>query len=203
MIKNIIFDMGGVLIRFDPLYFIERLGVAGEDVQLLYREVFRSVEWVQLDRGTLSDNEAVDRIMQRIPPHLREATQKLVAMWDRPILPIDGMADFIRELKTAGYGIYLLSNASYRQHDYWPRVPGHDLFDGTLISADVHLLKPEAEIYHLMLEKFSLKGEECIFVDDNASNIEAAINCGIHAEVFHGNTAQLRHILVEKYGILS
>ena len=203
MIKHIIFDMGGVLIRFDPQYFIERLGISGEDATLLYQEVFRSVEWVQLDRGTITEHQAIEQMMQRIPSHLQDAVQKLVSMWDRPILPIDGMAELIEELKAADYGIYLLSNASLRQPEYWSRVPGHELFDGTLISANVRLLKPEAEIYHLMLEKFSLKAEQCIFIDDNACNIEGALNCGIHGVVFHGDTAQLRHILSDRFGILS
>ena len=201
MIKNIIFDMGGVLIRFDPQYFIARLGISGEDAALLYQEVFRSVEWVQLDRGTISERQAIEQMMQRIPARLQDAVQKLVSIWDRPILPIEGMAELIGELKHAGYRIYLLSNASLRQPDYWSRVPGHELFDGTLISADVQLLKPEAAIYHLLLEKFSLKGEECLFIDDNAGNIEGAVNCGIHGVVFHGDTAKLRHILAEKFSV--
>lgn len=201
MIKNIIFDMGGVLIRFDPPYFIQRLGITGEDVTLLYREVFRSVEWVQLDRGSLSDADAISRMQKRLPVHLHNAVETLVSMWDRPILPIEGMNELVQELKTAGYGIYLLSNASTHQHDYWPRIPGYELFDGTLISADVHLLKPEEEIYQLLLEHFSLKGDECVFVDDNACNIEAAINCGINGVVFHGSTSHLRQILKEDFGV--
>lgn len=201
MIKHIIFDMGGVLIRFDPQYFIERFGIRGEDATLLYQEVFRSLEWVQLDRGTISEQDAIKQMMQRIPLRLQDAVEKLVSMWDRPILPIEGMAELIGKLKAAGYGIYLLSNASLRQPDYWNRVPGQELFDGTLISADVHLLKPEAEFYHLMLEKFSLKAEECIFIDDNACNIEGAVNCGINGVVFHGDTEKLRHILEKNFSI--
>lgn len=192
MIKNIIFDMGGVLIRFDPPHFISRLGITGEDADLLHREVFRTVEWVKLDRGTLTEEEAVSRMCSRLPEHLHEAAAKLVAMWDRPILPFEGMAELIGELKAAGYGIYLLSNAFTRQHEYWPRVPGNEHFDGTLISADVKLIKPDHAIYHLMLETFGLKGEECVFIDDLPTNIEAAVDCGINGIVFHGNAEILR-----------
>lgn len=192
MIKNAIFDMGGVLIRFDPPYFISRLGITGEDAALLHREVFRTVEWVKLDHGTITEEEAVARMCSRLPEHLHDAAAKLVAMWDRPILPIEGMAELIAELKAAGYGIYLLSNASMRQHEYWPRVPGCELFDGTLISADVKLIKPDHALYRLMLRKFGLRGEECVFIDDLPANIEAAMDCGVNGVVFHGDVSILR-----------
>ena len=96
------------------------------------------------------------------------------------------------QLKQAGYGVYLLSNASVRQHEYWPRVPGSALFDGTLISADVKLVKPQPEIYRLLLEKFSLTAQECFFIDDSPANIEGALMCGIPGAVFHGDVALLR-----------
>lgn len=195
MIRNIVFDMGGVLIRFDPVYFIQRLGVGPEDEALLLREVFRSVEWVSLDRGTLTVEDAVERICRRLPQRLHDTAKALVAMWDRPILPIEGMYELVEELKEAGYGIYLLSNASVRHSDYWPRVPASRFFDGELISADVLLLKPQPEIYKLLLEKFSLRAEECFFVDDSPANVEGALYCGIAGAVFYGDAAALRRAL--------
>ena len=76
MIKNIIFDMGGVLIRFDRKYFIERLGISGEDEELLMREVFHSLEWVRMDRGSLTDAEAAESICRRVPERLHDAVQR-------------------------------------------------------------------------------------------------------------------------------
>ncbi len=192
MIKNILFDMGQVLIRFDRDYFMDRLGVASEDKPLLMREVFLSVEWVQMDRGTLWEEEAFHRIAARLPERLHDAAQKLISMWDRPILEIDGMYDLVAELKDMGYGIYLLSNASVRQHDYWPRIPASRFFDGKLISADHHVIKPQMEIYRLCLEKFGLQAEECFFIDDAPANIEGALCCGIPGAVFHGDAKLLR-----------
>lgn len=192
-IKNIIFDMGGVLLRFEPEYFIARLGITGADADLLKREVFRSADWVRMDRGTLSDAEGVRRICARLPVHLHAAAEELICRWEIPeILPMDGMEALIGELKAAGYGIYLLSNAFSRQHEYWFRVPGSQYFDDTLISADVKLLKPQREIYELALDKFGVKAEECIFIDDLPSNIEMAENCGIRGVVFHGDAGILR-----------
>ncbi len=196
MIKNIIFDMGGVLLRFEPDYFIARLGISGADAELLKREVFRSADWVRMDRGTLTDEEGVRSICRRLPAHLHAAAEELICRWEIPeILPMEGMAELIGELKQMGYGIYLLSNAFSRQHDYWPRVPGSEYFDDTFISADVKMVKPQREIYELALRKFGVNGEECVFIDDLPSNIEMAENCGICGVVFHGDAKILREDL--------
>ena len=195
MIRNILFDMGQVLIRFDRDYFMERLGVSDEDKTLLMREVFLSVEWVQMDRGTLREAEAVKQICARIPERLHDAAEKLVSMWDRPILPIDGMYELVRELKEKGYGVYLLSNASIRQHEYWPRIPASEFFDGKIISADEYVMKPHPDFYNRALERFGLKAEECFFIDDAPINIEGALYCGIEGAVFHGDAALLRQQL--------
>ena len=197
MIKNIIFDMGNVLIRFDQQYFINRLGIYGDDVTTLKREVFMSLEWVRMDRGALNEAEAFEVIAPRLPQHLHDAAWKLICMWDRPILPIDGMYELVEELKEKGYGVYLLSNASVRQHEYWPRIPASRFFDGTLISADHHVLKPQREIYQLFLETFGLRAEECFFIDDAPANIEGALYCGISGAVFHGDAEYLRRQLRE------
>ena len=195
MIRNILFDMGNVLIRFDRDFFIARLGVTEEDKELLMQEVFHSVEWVQMDRGSIAEPEAVKRICKRLPPHLHDAARKLISMWDRPILPIEGMYELVQELKSAGYGIYLLSNASVRQHEYWPRIPAHVFFDGTIISADEGVMKPNADYYLRALNRFNLKADECFFVDDVPANVEGAAYCGIHGAVFHGDAALLRQQL--------
>lgn len=192
MIRNIVFDMGQVLLRFDRDYFISRLGIEGEDKDLLKREVFLSLEWARMDRGSMTDAEAAESVCKRLPERLHDAAHKLVSMWDRPILPVSGMYELVEELKANGYGIYLLSNASYRQHDYWPRVEASRFFDGTLISADEKVVKPQPEIYRLLLERFHLKAEECFFVDDVPANIEGAFYCGIPGAVFHGDAKLLR-----------
>ncbi len=192
MIKNIIFDMGNVLLRFDPWLFMERLGVNEEDKLLLMREVFKSLEWAQMDRGTVTDEEACVTMCRRLPERLHGIVEKLVTFWDRPILEIEGSFELVKELKELGYGIYLLSNASLRQHEYWPRVPASRYFDGTLISADVKIMKPQPEFYRLFFERFALKPEECFFIDDNNYNIEAALLSGMQGTVFTEDMRKVR-----------
>ena len=189
MIRNILFDMGNVLLRFDRAVFLDRLNVTEEDKQLLLKEVFLSEEWVHMDAGILREKTAEPIMCSRLPGHLHEAVHKLVSCWDQPILPMEGMYELVQELKDAGYGIYLLSNASVRQHAYWPRVPGSEFFDGTLISADEKVMKPQPEIYHLCMQRFGLKPEECIFIDDVQANIDGAAACKIAGVVFNGTDA--------------
>ena len=192
MIQNILFDMGNVLIHFDRNAFLDRLDLCEEDKQLLMREVFLSVEWVQMDRGTLCEATAEPRMCQRLPEHLHSAVHDLVSLWDNPMLPIDGMAKLVEELKNNGYGIYLLSNASVRQHEYWPKIPGWQFFDGKIISADEKVMKPHPDYYLRALDRFKLIPGECVFIDDVPANIEGAMYCGIPGIVFHGDAQLLR-----------
>lgn len=187
--------MGQVIIRFDRDLFIRRLGIEGEDAAALMREVFLSLEWVQMDWGSITDDEAAASVCRRLPERLHDAARKLVTMWDRPILPIDGMEELVRDLKAAGYGVYLLSNASVRQHEYWPRVPCAGLFDGTLVSCDVGFIKPEPGIYRAFLDKFGLQADECVFVDDVPMNVEGARRCGMEGFIFRDDAALLRRQL--------
>ena len=198
MLKNIVFDMGGVLLRFDKHLFIARLGVAPEDEPLLMREVFGSLEWVMMDRGSIAEAEAVKGCCSRLPKRLHEPAEKLISMWDRPILPIDGVEEIVKELKEAGYGVYLLSNASLRQHEYWPRIPASKYFDGKLVSADVKLVKPQQAIYKLFCDTFSLKPEECLFIDDMPANIEGAVYYGMAGVIFYNDARRLRADLRNK-----
>lgn len=95
----------------------------------------------------------------------------------------------------AGYGIYLLSNATSTLHQFFDRIPGSECFDGKLVSADVRLLKPQHEIFELLFETFSLRPEECFFIDDNAANIDGAFAVGMPGAVFFRDFARLRREL--------
>ena len=197
MIKNIIFDMGNVLIKFDRSIFLDKIGASGEDRETLLREVFLSLEWSMMDRGSLTEEQAMERMCRRVPERLHKAVRALTSEWDRPILPIDGMEELVRELKAKGYHIFLISNASYRQHEYWPLIPGYECFEDTVISADVKLIKPQPEIYLYAMYKFGIRPEESVFIDDAGPNVEGAVYSGLRGIVFHGDTGELREKLRE------
>ena len=197
MIRNIVFDMGNVLIHWRPDLIVERAGIPDGDRPLLLREVFGSVEWVRLDRGTISWEEAAAAMKSRLPERLHAAARELTERWwETCLLPVEGMADLIRELKGAGYGIYLLSNAKADLPLYFSRIPGSECFDGRIVSADWKLLKPQMEIYQVLLRQFGLRAEECFFIDDNLLNVEAAVDLGFSAAVFQWGLPALRQELI-------
>lgn len=196
MIKNIVFDMGRVLIHWEPKVIASRYGLNLGDVEILVKELFVSTQWVMLDRGTISEDEVVEQVNAKLPPQMHEAVSGIVhGWWKRPLTPMEGMADLLKELKENGYQIYLLSNASEKLRQYFPRIPGARYFDGLLVSAEEKLLKPEKEIYERLYARFDLKPEECFFVDDSPANVEAAMRTGMPGAVFYGETDRLRREL--------
>ncbi len=198
MIRNIVFDMGNVLLKFDPEYFMRREGITKEeDRKIIRNELFLSVEWAQMDLGVLTEDTAEPLVRRRIPERLWPKVTGLMRSWAFPREQIPGMEDLVRRLKEAGYGIYLLSNASVLQHEYWPQMPVSRFFDGKLISCDVKVVKPNPEIYRLFTEKFGLKAEECVFLDDAAQNVAGALFCGWQGIVFHGEAEEAERKLRE------
>ncbi|MBQ3865210.1 MAG: HAD hydrolase-like protein, partial [Clostridia bacterium] len=157
MIRNIVFDMGKVLVMFDPDRFMDREGIHDpEDRRMVLRELFQSIEWAQMDLGVLTEETAEPLVLKRFPDRLKEPVHRLLFDWAYPRDMIPGMENLVQRLKNAGYGIYLLSNASKAQHDYWPKFPVSSLFDGKLISCDLGKVKPMHEIYRAFTDRFSL-----------------------------------------------
>ena len=198
MIKQVIFDMGNVLIEWDPDKIVARRGLTGSDAKLLRREVFDCVEWTALDHGTMSAEEALSRICRRLPERLYEAAARCVyGWWKDELVPIEGVEELIREIDALGYGVYVLSNATSHLHEYLPRLPAHECFRGLIVSADWKLLKPERAIYERLFSLYGLKPEECFFIDDNPLNIDGARCAGMPGTVFFRDMARLRRELNE------
>ncbi len=198
MIRQVVFDMGNVLIEWDPDKIIARLGVVGEDAKRLRREVFDCDEWVTMDRGTMSQDEGLARILPRLPRALHDAAERCVRdWWKAELVHIEGVEALIRELHALGYGLYILSNATSFLHDYLDRLPAHECFQGLVVSADEKLLKPQHEIYERFLERYRLDPAECFFIDDSPLNIDGARCAGIRGTVFFRDMARLRRDLNE------
>ena len=196
MIKNLILDMGNVLIEFTPDRFIADLGVTDPEIHhILLREVFKSSEWAAMDYGVMDEAAALKQICARLPNNLWEFAEQLVFHWNEPLHPIAGITELVRDCKASGLGIYLLSNASVRHGEYWHDVPGSEYFDGVVVSANLKMVKPSPEIYGYVLETYGLNAQECLFVDDMRYNVEGAEAVGIQGFHFQNNAEFLRQVL--------
>lgn len=194
-IQAIIFDMGNVLIPYTPEQYIKEYVENPEEVKLLLEEIFQSVEWIRLDRGTLTPEEAALLIQERLPLHLHATAETLIHNWHKEIPPYPEMEALLHELKDLGYALYILSNTSKLFHQFSVNIPGIDVFDGRFISADCGLLKPDSIIYQTFLETYRLPADRCFFIDDSAANVESAMTLGMSGFVFHGQISPLRRSL--------
>ena len=189
-IRNIIFDIGNVLVRFDPLdYLIRTYGDDFETIRLLHLNVFASEEWKLLDQGLITTEEAIVRIEERIPQY-KDTVEKIMRTWETFLIEeISTSVYFLEKFKEMGYKIYALSNYPERGFLYTERnFSVFKLFDGKVISYNVREVKPGKRIYEILLEKYQLKAEECIFIDDTLANIGTAQELGIKGIHFlHSN----------------
>ncbi len=176
MIKNIIFDMGEVLIHWTPEMILDRFHLEGEDREIIKWKILKSYQWSLLDDGYYENlDDFLAEMLPKIPEHLRPVAVDVAKHWYKPtIAPVAGMAELLDELKKHGYKLYLLSNAGPNHRDYWHEVPGHGYFDGICVSAYEKLYKPSIAIFERILEKFSLVADECVFIDDLNTNCAGA-----------------------------
>ena len=195
MIKNIIFDMGNVLLDYNPDAAMQMLGINEKAKPVIMKELFGGNEWVQLDLGNISIDEAFENIKQRIHEEYHSDLRKCIDGWDVCMVPVEGAKDFCEFVKSNGFGVYVLSNAHKSFYSYLPRYFDLDFFDGVVVSADVHTVKPDIKIYKHLLEKYSLKAEECLFIDDRADNVDGALKSGMKAVQFKNDFEEIKQYL--------
>ena len=198
--RNILLDMGHVLVDYDAYLSISRFTDSPEIGREVYLIVFRSSEWTMLDAGLISEEEALETMHRRCSSEkVWEAARESFLHWhEYNMIPIPHMDEVVRDLKKAGHRVYVLSNASIRlpDHDNWKNIlPVPDLYDGVFFSASYGYIKPQRRIYELFLDRFQLKAEDCYFVDDLERNIAAGRECGIEGYRFDGNISRLREVL--------
>jgi HAD superfamily hydrolase (TIGR01509 family) len=181
MIKNIVFDLGRVLISFKPEQLLQHLLADPSDRQALLRIVFQSPEWFMLDRGVITQEQAAQRLINQHPQKAAQI-QMVLDRWLPILTPIESSVELVRLFKEKGLGLYVISNFHRAAFDYiWSRYPWLRLFDGMVISCETQTLKPEPAIYQTLLEKYSLNPAECLFIDDSPANVEGARQMGMHA----------------------
>lgn len=195
-VRNVVFDMGRVLLEWHPLAMARATCDSDEDAELLANAVFGSQEWVLHDADAVDSRTVAWMAKKRVPDRLHGSVDQLVHHWydDRTFMPQTG--ELIRNLKAAGYGIYLLSNAGVEFANYKHRLPAYECFDGMVVSCYEHVLKPDARIYARLCERYGLAPDTCLFVDDVRHNVDGARRIGMQGWHFDGTVEALRHFLL-------
>ncbi len=194
-IHNVVFDMGGVLARYDmPAYVASQVG--NPDVaKQLHDCIFASPEWILMDHGRLEEKLFLERILSRLPEDLHERARFLFANWHKSMCPIAEVTAIARRLIDAGYPLYLLSNASKRFHQYRVQLPILNDFQACVISADWQDAKPSVSIYQRLMIEQHLAPEESVFIDDMGANVAGANLAGLWGVHYQGDALRLEKAL--------
>ncbi len=182
MIRNIVFDMGMVLLDYDPYLACLRHAKNAEDARAVCGAIFGDPSWgPMIDGGRMTEEAFLAEAQKRLPDErLRTLAAEVMSdWWLDGLFPKSGMKRVIERLLEKGYRLYILSNCGTRFWDFAYKVPSFDRFSGVLVSAEEHMLKPDAEIYERLCGKFGLKPEECLFIDDLPQNIDGARAVGM------------------------
>lgn len=200
MIKNIICDMGNVLLSYDPSLVVDTFCDEQEEKDIVLRELFNGPEWRMMDQGILTEEESLARIFGRCDSRFHEKIETCLRRWTICKKPLPGVYDFLDGLRKAGYGLYVLSNAAASFHDYFPKDFPEGTFDGIVVSCDEKMVKPDPRIYALICDRYHLVPCECLFVDDREENTEAARQSGMHAVTYAGDYEIVWKYLAEEEG---
>ncbi len=186
MIRNIIFDLGNVLISFKPEEYLKK-NYPEVKANIILRDIFHSQEWPMLDRGTIDVNEAIDRI-ERKSALTRAEIASVFNLRSEMMFPLEENTKLLYGLKKEGYRLYYLSNFhSDIFFEFYSKYSFFRHFDGGVVSADVKYTKPDPEIYRILINKYSLDTSECLFIDDTKANVSTAESFGIKGFFTNGS----------------
>lgn len=184
MIRNIIFDIGNVLTDFRWKEFLQDKGFDNAMIRRIAQASVESPLWREFDRGVWSDEELMSAFVSNDPEIeavLHTAYDDIHGM----VTPRDYAIPWVQALKAKGCGVFYLSNFSKKaEEECGDALAFIPYMDGGILSWRDKLIKPDPEIYQLLLERYDLKAEECVFVDDTPENVEGAMRQGIHGIVF-------------------
>ena len=184
MIRNVILDIGDVLVHSDFACFFKKQGYDDAMVHRLSKATFLSPVWRELDRGVWSMDEIMDTFV-RNDPEIEDALRSVFRNTEGFVRKYPYAEAWIRSLKASGLMVYCLSNLSGLIYDGCVSELGFlGMVDGYILSWREKLAKPDPQIYHLLLDRYSLRAEECIYIDDSKINVLAAVNLGMTGIVF-------------------
>lgn len=174
MLKNIVFDLGNVLVKFDSNELIYSFFNEGqEEVKSFY---FDSL-WDEYDQGLYSVEEMIEKGVKQFP-ELELNIKELMYHWTEFVIPLKDNVAYIKDLRRFGYKVYILSNIPEDDTKYLRSCGVFDNIDGGVFSYEYKKIKPDPEIFHILLKKYDLKASECLFLDDRKDNVVAASNLG-------------------------
>ena len=194
---NIIFDLGGVVVRWEPEALVARVFADPEVCKLVYSEFLAHPDWLELDRGTLTPDLAVSRAARRTRL-TDQLIRDLLNTVPASLVPIPDTVELLYRLRDQGHSLYCLSNMHLASIEFLERTQSFwEVFKGKVISCRVNLCKPEAEVYAHLLKTFQIDPATAVFVDDVESNLIAARQFGIRTIRFENAiqcAAQLRKL---------
>ena len=197
---NIVFDLGGVVFEWQPDKIISGLFNDEKIKQLIKQQIFQHPDWLELDRGTLTTEQAILRGVKRTQLSHAEISQLFHAV-PASLTPLEETVELIRYLASTSNKLYVLSNIQQASIDYLQQ--NHSfwhLFDGKVFSCQIHKIKPEPEIYQYLLDKHKLEANKTIFIDDMQENLQAASHFGI--KTIHFTNAKQCHQELIKSGAI-
>ena len=185
MIKNIIFDIGNVILQFDIKEVIPNFTKKESEKQFIINNIINSPEWLQyslIDTGFISREQAIEIVEDRTNHIDDELIEKFWYRYNDYSFINDNVIDIIKELKEKDYKIYLLSNINSHTYNHIKDNKLFNLVDGYVFSYIEHQVKPYVGIYNTLLERYKLIPRECLFIDDNIKNIKTANELGIQGK---------------------
>ena len=200
MIKNIIFDLGNVIINYNQKKIINNFTEKEEEIKYIYDEIFHAPEWTLMDLGDITNDEAIEIINKRNEFKYEKLTQEFLHEWHKK-QPINrDIVEIAKILKNNGYHLFVLSNMANQTYEYFKNDEFFSLCTGIVISAHEHVKKPDEKVYRLLLDRYNLNAEECLFIDDDDSgkNDETANKIGIKGRRIMPNQAEdVKKLLLE------
>ncbi len=179
MVRNIIFDLGNVLLTFKPAEYLTGKGIPAGQRETILKDVFGSIEWRMIDDGSLGVPEATELIASKTTLK-REEIERIFENRTEMLLPIDSNIKLLPELKKEGFRLFYLSNFPLDIFDEVKETSGFfHFFDGGLISAIAGCSKPDPEIYRKLLDLYDLDPAVSLFIDDLNTNVNTALLFGM------------------------
>lgn len=184
MIKNIIFDIGEVLVDFTYREHFANLGYKEDMIERLIRATIFNPSWSEYDLGLLPDEEVVQLFINSDPEIEKDIHRSMENCHDL-VKMRDFAIPWVKELKNRGFQVFFLSNYYEKLIRENPEALSfREYMDGGVFSCHIHAVKPEPAIYEHLLNKYHLKAEESVFFDDREANVNAANALGIHGIIF-------------------